>query len=62
LLCGVSGTTLGDLAETLRPVIGRRFPLEEALAGHRQGEAGRKRGSPVLTLDRSLGISNATQR
>ena len=63
VLCGFSGTTLadlrivGDLAEagTLRPVIGRRFPLEEAVAAHRHVETGRKRGSLVLTLNDSQG-------
>jgi len=47
VLRGFSGKTLADLrivgdlaaAGTLCPVIGRRFPLEEAVVAHSHGEA-----------------------
>ncbi len=69
VLCGFAGTTLADLrtvgelaeAGTLRPIIGHSFPLEEAVAAHRLVEAGRKRGSLVLTVCDEPGISATTQ-
>jgi NADPH:quinone reductase-like Zn-dependent oxidoreductase len=56
-LAGASGQDLdyvaGLLASgALRPVIGRRFPLEEIVAAHRHVETGRKRGSVVIEMGR----------
>jgi NADPH:quinone reductase-like Zn-dependent oxidoreductase len=58
VICGLSLATRRDLDEVaamlrdgaLRPVIGRRFPLEEIVAAHRHVETGRKRGSVVIEM------------
>lgn len=58
LICGFAPTRPADLrivaalaeAGTLRPVIGRTYPLEQAVAAHRHVDGGHKRGSLVLTL------------
>lgn len=57
-LCGFSANDPADLAEiaallaagALRPVIGRRFRLDEIAAAHRHVDSGRKRGSAVLHI------------
>jgi len=59
VLCGYSAGRAADLrlvagwAESgvLRPVIGHRFTLTEAVAAHRLVDSGRKRGALVLTID-----------
>lgn len=58
VLCGLSLPTRQDLEEVvallasgaLRPVIGRRFALDEIVAAHRHVETGRKRGSVVIEM------------
>jgi NADPH:quinone reductase-like Zn-dependent oxidoreductase len=58
MICGFAPTRPADLREiamlaergVIRPVIGRVFPMEEAVKAHAHVDSGRKRGSLVLRI------------
>lgn len=58
VLCVLMSETVEDLtfitalieAGTLRPVVGRTFPLEQAAAAHRYAESPEKQGNVVITV------------